>query len=254
MQVVIFAGGLGTRISEESMHKPKPLVEIGGFPIIWHIMKYYSTFGLKDFVILAGYKSEQIKRFFVDYTIKNSDVKIELASGNVQFLKKESEDWSVTILETGLHAMTGGRLLQAAPYLDNQFCLTYGDSISNIAIDELIKFHNSHSGMVTVSAVKPSSRFGALKVEGDLVTQFKEKPSDGDSWINGGFFVCDKSSIDVLSSSSDIWERAPMEHFSSSRNLYCFKHNGFWAPLDTLRDKHHLEDIWASGDIPWKIW
>ena len=254
MQSVIFAGGFGTRISEESLYKPKPMVEIGGKPILWHIMKLYSHYGINEFVILAGYKSFWIKDYFINYHYNKSDITVNLHDNSVEVHQNTTEPWKVTILDTGLHTMTGGRLKQAAPYLRDQFCLTYGDAVSDLNIKSLISFHNSHKGSVTLTSVKPEARFGALTIEDGLVKEFREKSKSDEAQINGGFFVCDKEALDEIENDASIWERGPLGSLAQSNNLYAYQHCGFWAPMDTLREKQALEELWSKGCAPWKIW
>lgn len=254
MQAVIFAGGLGTRISEESVHRPKPMIEIGGKPILWHILKIYSHYGIQDFIVLAGYKSFFIKDYFINYLYNQSDITVDLRHDTIDVHQRAADQWKVTILDTGINTMTGGRLKRALPYLADQFCLTYGDAVSDVDISKLMDFHNKHEGFVTLTSVKPEARFGALEVKNGLVTQFREKSSFDEARINGGFFVCDKKAVDIIDDDLTIWERAPLEQLAMTNNLYAFQHDGFWAPMDTLREKQQLDDLWATGNAPWKMW
>ena len=254
MQAVIFAGGFGTRISEESVYRPKPMVEIGGKPILWHILKIYSHYGIHDFVILAGYKSFYIKDYFINYLYNQSDITVDLKENAIDIHNNKAEPWKVTILDTGVSTMTGGRLKRALPHLEDQFCLTYGDAVSDIDIGKLIEFHNHHQGAVTLTSVKPEARFGALAIQDGLVTEFREKSISDEARINGGFFVCNKEAVDIIDNDDTIWERSPLEQLAQSKELFAYQHDGFWAPMDTLREKHLLEELWTTGTAPWKKW
>lgn len=257
MKVVILAGGYGTRLSEETINIPKPMVQIGDKPILWHIMKYYSEFGFNEFIILGGYKCYVIKEYFANYFLHQSNVKFNIAKNSMEILNNEAEPWEVTILDTGLNTMTGGRIKRAEKYLkDGTFMLTYGDGVSNVNLNDLLKFHRSHGKAITMTAVQPEGRFGAMAIaENDLVTNFLEKPKGDGSWINGGFFVCEPKIFEFIEDGdATIWERAPLEKLSESGNLFAFKHYGFWKPMDMLRDKIQLEDLWNKGNAPWKIW
>ncbi len=256
MKALILAGGLGSRISEETVVKPKPMVEIGGFPILWHIMKIYSYYRIKDFIILSGYKQEIIKQFFLDYSLQSSDFTISLKKNSIKVHKKITEDWNVTILDTGKNTMTGGRILKAKNYLkkNEDFCLTYGDGLSNININKLIKFHKSKKKIATMSVVQPSGRYGAVKTNKEnLIEKFIEKPAGDGRWINGGFFVLNYKIFKYLKSDSDIWEQGPLQKICADKNLLAYKHNGFWKAMDTLSDKRMFEEMWKK-DRPWKIW
>ncbi len=255
MKAVIFAGGLGTRISEESDLRPKPMVEIGGRPILWHIMKMYSNHGVKDFIICLGYKGYMIKEYFYNYYRHTSDFKINLATGDYEVLSSDSENWTITFIETGLETETGGRLKRVRPYLDNQtFCLTYGDGVSDINISQEIEFHKSHGKQATVAAVRPPGRFAALEFdENEKVVDFREKPQDEVGWINGGFFVLEPEVIDLIEDDLTFWERDPLQKLAKSGQLEAFKHFGFWKPMDTLREKRELESLWHSNKAPWVI-
>ena len=256
MKAVILAGGLGTRIAEESDTKPKPMVEVGGKPLLWHIMKTYAHHGVKDFVICLGYKGYVIKEFFFNYYRHMSDMTIDLRTGDHQILNSQAEDWRITLVDTGLDTMTGGRLKRVAPYLgDETFCLTYGDGVSNIDITAELEFHRKHGKLATVAAVQPPGRFGVLNIDAnDHVTSFEEKPSDEIGWINGGFFVLEPGVIPYIAGDEISWERAPLSNLARDGQLAAFHHAGFWQPCDTLRDKRELEALWATGKAPWRTW
>jgi glucose-1-phosphate cytidylyltransferase len=257
MQVVILAGGLGTRISEESQVRPKPMVEIGGKPILWHIMKSYLAHGLHDFVICCGYKGHVIKQFFRDYGLDGADVRFDMREGQTTLLRSRTEPWRVTLVETGQQTMTGGRLKRAAPYLQDQtFCCTYGDGVSDVDIGALIDFHRSQGALATVTAVQPPGRFGAftLSSQSPRVPSFKEKPNGDGAWINGGFFVLEPEVLDLIADDDTVWEREPMEQLAEQGQLAAFRHQGFWQPMDTLRDKQTLESLWNTGQAPWQRW
>lgn len=254
MKTVILAGGLGTRLSEETHLRPKPMVEIGGMPILWHIMKIYSSYGLNDFVICVGYKGNTIKEYFRDFNLASSDVRIT-SDGNVEYINSRNEDWTVTLIDTGAHTQTGGRLKRIKHVLpDGDFCMTYGDGVADIDVGKLLEFHDSHAQLATVTATRPSARFGALEMDGDAVTAFVEKPVTESGWVNGGFFVLDKSVIDFIDDDATPWELAPMQKLASLGELNAFKHEGFWQPMDTLREKNLLEELWMSNNAPWKVW
>ena len=257
MKVVILAGGLGTRLSEETDLKPKPMVEIGGYPVLWHIMKIYSAYGYNDFVILTGYKSHIIKDFFVNYYQRYSDITVDMVANSVQVHKTRSEPWTVTILYTGQDTLTGGRIKKAQSYLGQEpFMLTYGDGVSDIHIPSLLACHQQSGKIVTMTAVKPLGRFGALDLDGqDNITSFMEKPQGDGAWINGGFFVCQPEVFDYIPPQPDVmFERAPLEQLAAQGHLHAYKHTGFWRPMDTLRDKNELTALWKTGHAPWKIW
>jgi glucose-1-phosphate cytidylyltransferase len=258
MKAVILAGGHGTRISEESGVRPKPMVEIGNRPILWHILKIYSHFGINDFIICCGYKSYQIKEYFSNYFLHGCDVSFDLPNNKMDLLTNHIEPWKVTLVDTGEDTMTGGRLKRVKDYIgDETFCLTYGDGVSDVDIGKLIAFHREHGGKATVTAVQPAGRFGAFPLGEDdfKVKNFKEKARAGDTpWINGGYFVCEPSVLDLIADDSTTWELEPLEELAMTDNLFAFKHNGFWQCMDTLRDKHYLEDIWKSKNVPWKYW
>ena len=256
MKAVILAGGLGTRISEETHLKPKPMIEIGGKPILWHIMKLYSHYGINDFIICCGYKGYVIKEYFANYFLHMSDVTFDMRNNSMQVLQQSAEPWQVTLIDTGEETMTGGRLLRAAPYIKDQesFCFTYGDGVSNVNIDDLVAFHQTQQVKATLTATLPPGRFGALDMQGDKVQTFKEKPKGDGVMINGGFFVLSPSVLDLIDGDDCIWERGPLETLAESGELAAYQHRGFWQPMDTLRDKMYLEDLWQSGQAPWKVW
>ncbi|MGO4390461.1 glucose-1-phosphate cytidylyltransferase [Variovorax sp. M-6] len=256
MKAVILAGGLGTRIAEESDTKPKPMVEVGGRPLLWHIMKIYAHHGVKDFVICLGYKGYVIKEFFVNYYRHMSDMRIDLRNGDTQILDSQAEDWRITLVDTGASTQTGGRLKRAAKYLDNEtFCLTYGDGLSNVDIGAEIAFHREHGKLATVLAVQPPGRFGVLNIDGaHQVTSFEEKPSDEIGWINGGFFILEPGAIDYVADDTTSFERAPLMNLARDGQLKAWQHHGFWQPCDTLRDKRELEQLWTAQQAPWYVW
>ena len=255
MKAVILAGGLGSRISEETSVRPKPMVEIGGRPILWHILKIYSTHGINDFVICCGFKGYVIKEYFANYFLHTSDVTFDLSDNSMQVHRRHAEPWKVTLVDTGETTQTGGRLKRVAPFLgQDDFCMTYGDGLSNIDITSLIAFHRQHGLKATLTAAQPPGRFGALDLEGSQVRKFLEKPVGDGGWINGGFFVLSPSVIDYIKGDETIWEHEPLEQLSSQNQLRAFKHDGFWHPMDTLRDKNYLEDLWRSESAPWKTW
>jgi glucose-1-phosphate cytidylyltransferase len=256
MKAVILAGGLGSRLGEETAVRPKPMVEIGGRPIIWHIMKTYSAFGITDFIICLGYKGYMIKEYFANYHLHMSDVTFDLAVNATTVHQNSAEPWRVTLVDTGAETQTGGRLKAIRPYLaDNEpFCFTYGDGVAAIDIAALVAFHKAHGKRATMTAVAPPGRFGAVELEGDLVTHFSEKPPGDGGRINGGYFVAHPSVLDFVDGPATLWEREPMERLAQAGELVAFRHDGFWGAMDTLRDKGHLEDLWSSGRAPWKIW
>jgi glucose-1-phosphate cytidylyltransferase len=255
MKAVILAGGLGTRLSEETEAKPKPLVEIGGRPIIWHIMKIYSTYGVNEFVICLGYKGYLIKEFFVNYSRHLSDITVNVSTGVIDVHRRRAEDWKVALVETGLNTMTGGRLKRVREYLgDDDFFLTYGDGVADINIEQLRTFHKAEGRLATVTAVTPPGRFGALELSGNAVKNFSEKPAGDGASINGGFFVLSPKVIDYVKDDETVWEREPMERLAREGQLAAFHHHGFWQAMDTLRDKNQLESMWAGGNPPWRVW
>ena len=255
MKVLILAGGFGTRLSEETDFKPKPMVEIGGRPILWHIMKIYSHYGFNDFVVLLGYKGYYIKEYFVNYFLHQNDVTIDIQNNKLEYFNNKSEPWKITLLDTGIETMTGGRIKRAQKVVGNEtFMLTYGDGVSDVDINKLLEFHYEHKKSVTLTAVKPTPRFGGLRFNGDLVSNFSEKPQAGEGWINGGFFVCEPEVFDYISGDEIIWERQPLESLAANGKLVAYKHNGFWQCMDTLREKKRLIELWNSGKAPWKVW
>jgi glucose-1-phosphate cytidylyltransferase len=255
MQAVILAGGLGSRLSEETLIKPKPLVEIGGRPILWHIMKMYAAHGVKDFIVCLGYKGHMIKEFFANYTLYMSDVTFDLAKHSTITHRNEAEDWRVTLIDTGEATMTGGRLARVLDQIDGDtFCLTYGDGVSDVDIGALIRFHGSHGGLATVTAVYPPRRFGVLEADGDRVIQFREKPQGEGGFINGGFFVLSPKVARYLNGDATIWEQEPLQELAADGELYAYRHEGFFQPMDTLRDRTYLEELWHSKAAPWRTW
>lgn len=257
MKAVILAGGLGTRLSEETELKPKPMVEIGGRPILWHIMKIYSHYGINDFIILTGYKSHVIKDYFINYYTRYSDITVDLLNNSVELHKTRTEPWRVTMLYTGADTMTGGRIAKAKEYLKNErFLLTYGDGVANVNIEKLIKHHENSGKTVTLTAVQPSGKFGALNIDkSDNILSFKEKPQGDGAWINGGFFVCEPDIFNYLKDDVNcIFEKEPLENLANDNELNAYKHSGFWRPMDTLRDKKELTEMWMTGKAPWAIW
>jgi len=255
MKTVILAGGMGTRISEESHLKPKPMVEIGGKPIIWHIMKIYSAHGLRDFIVCLGYKGYVIKEYFANYFLHMSDVTFDMESNKMTVHQASAEPWRVTLVDTGEMTMTGGRLRRVREYLgDEDFCLTYGDGLGDVDVRKLVAFHHSHGKLATLTAVRPPGRFGALNLSASRVTGFEEKPQGDGGWINGGFFVLSPKVIQHIKGDDTIWERGPMEELARTGQLQSHLHQGFWQPMDTLRDKNQLEEMWASGNAPWEVW
>jgi len=256
MKAVILAGGLGTRLSEETALKPKPMVEIGGKPIIWHIMKIFSYHGINDFIICCGYKGYIIKEYFSNYFLHNSDVNFNFKENSTKYLRYKSEPWNVTVVDTGDESMTGGRLLRVKEYLkdDKAFCFTYGDGVADIDIKSLIKYHESHGKTATVTTSYPPGRFGALEIKDDLVTGFKEKPKGDGLMVNAGFFVLNSNVFDYIENDQTIWEEEPLSNLTKDKQLFAYKHSGFWKPMDTLLDKVTLNDIWNTGKAPWKIW
>lgn len=256
MKVLILAGGFGTRLSEETALKPKPMVEIGGMPILWHIMKSYSAYGYNDFVILLGYKGYVIKEYFANYFLHQSDVTIDLRDNSLEVHNTSSEPWKVTLLDTGLNTMTGGRIKRAKEYINDQtFLLTYGDGVADVNIKETVNFHQNHGKLITMTSVQPAGRFGALDISSDLkVKSFKEKPQGDGNWINGGYFVCQPGVIDFIDNDSTVFEQSPLESLASSNQLYTYKHHGYWQCMDTLRDMRHLNEVWDNNKAPWKVW
>ncbi|HOS40463.1 MAG TPA: glucose-1-phosphate cytidylyltransferase [Spirochaetota bacterium] len=257
MKVVLLAGGFGTRISEESDFKPKPMIEIGGKPVLWHIMKLYSHYGFNDFIVCCGYKAYIIKEYFYHYYLHQADVTFDFANNNERVIHSHTaEPWRVTLVDTGMDTMTGGRLKRVRKYVgDETFMMTYGDGVSDIDIGKLIAFHKAHGAIATLSAVQPSGRFGALSInQGDTITSFIEKPKDGGSWVNAGFFVLEPAAIDYIEGDATLWEGEPLVRLASEGNLKAYRHHGFWKPMDTLRDKNELEGLWKAERAPWKVW
>jgi glucose-1-phosphate cytidylyltransferase len=256
MKSVILAGGLGTRLSEETYLKPKPMVEIGGKPILWHIMKMYSAHGINDFIICCGYKGYVIKEYFANYFLHMSDVTFDMANNQMQVHEQYAEPWKVTLVDTGDDTQTGGRLKRIAPYIQDEeaFCFTYGDGVADVDITAEISFHKQHSKLATVAAVQPPGRYGAVKLEGTKVAGFTEKPRGDGGLINGGFFILSPKCLDLVDGDGSSWETKPLKALASSGQLMAFEHKGFWQPMDTLRDKKVLEELWNSGKAPWKVW
>ena len=256
MKCVLLAGGLGTRLSEETSTRPKPMVEIGGKPILWHIMKIYSHYGVNEFIICLGYKGYIIKEYFANYFLHMSDVTFDMQNNQMQVHNQYAEPWKVTLVDTGDESMTGGRLRRVKEYLKDEesFCFTYGDGVSNINISQLIEFHKQQGKLATLTAVTPPGRFGALDTKNNLITSFKEKPKGDGAKINGGFFVLSPKVIDLIDNDKCTWEQEPLEKLAREGQLSAFVHDGFWQPMDTLRDKHHLEEMWQNNQAPWKLW
>ena len=256
MKAVILAGGLGTRITEESITRPKPMVEIGGRPILWHLMKMYSSYGINDFIICCGHKGYVIKEYFSNYFLHMSDVTFNMGNGTMEVHNQMAEPWKVTLVDTGEHTQTGGRLRRVRHYLhdDENFCFTYGDGLSNVNISQQIALHKLHDKDATMTAVRPPGRFGSVEIQGNVITRFVEKPLGDGAWINGGFFVLKPRVIDRIQGDEMSWESHPLESLALDGQLHACKHNGFWQPMDTLRDKQLLEDMWIEGHAPWKCW
>ena len=257
MKAVILAGGYGTRISEESSIKPKPMVEVGDKPILWHIMKIYSTYGINDFIICCGYKSHVIKDYFANYHLYCSNVTFDLQNNEMEVHTNGAEPWKVTLVETGDGTMTGGRLKKVAQYIgDETFCFTYGDGVCDVNISDLVAFHNAQGTLATLTAVQPPGRFGAFQLDHNenKVSSFKEKPDGDGAWVNSGFFVLEPGVLEYIADDSTVWEKEPMENLAAKGQLNAYRHHGFWQPMDTLRDKHVLDDLWESGKAPWKVW
>lgn len=257
MKVVILAGGLGTRLSEETTVRPKPMVEIGNMPIIWHIMKIYAHHGHTDFVICLGYKGYVVKEFFANYLMRQSSIKVDLAKNKIEVLDESSEPWTVSLIDTGEHSMTGGRIKRVAPYLNGErFCMTYGDGVSDIDITKSIEFHDAQNSLITMAAIQPPGRYGAINLlAGEhRVDHFKEKPVGDGVWVNGGFFVCEPEALDLIEKDSTTWEAEPLQTAAATGRLNAFRHEGFWQSMDTLRDKMLLEELWSSENPPWKVW
>ncbi|MXV17431.1 glucose-1-phosphate cytidylyltransferase [Hufsiella ginkgonis] len=256
MKVVLLAGGLGTRLSEETVLRPKPMVEIGGMPILWHIMKIYSAHGFNDFIVCLGYKGYVVKEYFANYFLHKSDVTIDLTKNAMEVHDSQAEPWKITLVDTGNESFTGGRIKRIKQHVGNEtFMLTYGDGVSNVDITALVRFHKAKGKMCTVTSVQPSGRFGSIDLaDNDTVRSFMEKPKGDGAWINGGFFVCEPGVFDYIDGDSTIWERDPMERIAAENQMAAYKHDGFWKPMDTLRDKQELEEDWSAGKAKWKIW
>lgn len=256
MKTIILAGGLGTRLAEETVLKPKPMVEVGGHPLLWHLMQIYGHFGHHEFLVALGYKGEVIKDYFLRIQALGSDLTVDLARGETQVHDRQTLPWKVSLVDTGQATMTGGRVKRLGGWLqdDATFMLTYGDGLADVDLDGLLAFHRSHGRLATVTAVRPPARFGGLALEGDQVSCFMEKPQAGEGWINGGFFVCQREVLDYIEGDATLWERGPLERLAAEGQLMAFRHEGFWQPMDTLREKHLLEDLWNGGRAPWKVW
>lgn len=255
MKVVILAGGLGTRLSEETAVRPKPMVEIGGRPILWHLMKIYSAFGCDEFIVALGYKAEVVRHYFANYRHTRNDVTVHMADGRVELHNRECDKWTVHLIDTGFATETGGRIKRLAPWIgDKTFMMTYGDGVANVDVKRLLACHRAHRRLATVTAVRPPARFGGLTLEGDLVTQFAEKPLLGEGWINGGFFVLEPAVLDYIDDDGITFEREPLERLAMERQLVAYRHPDFWQPMDTLRDVRLLESLWQTGQAPWKMW
>ena len=254
MKVIILAGGYGTRLGEMTERIPKPMVTIGGKPIIWHIMKHYSYYGVNDFVICCGYKGYMIKEFFSNYLLNISDVTINLEKNQIKFHNSEKDSWTITLVDTGSETQTGGRLKRVEKYLQSEFCMTYGDGLSDINITQLINFHKKHKKLATMTTVQPPGRFGVVEIKGDKILKFLEKPTGDGAWINGGFFVLNKKVIKLIKDDLTKWEKKPLEILAKKKQLMSFKHKNFWHPMDTLRDKEYLESLWQKKNCPWKLW
>lgn len=257
MKAVILAGGFGTRLSEETSIRPKPMVEIGGRPVLWHIMKTYSAHGINDFVICCGYKGYMIKEYFANYFLHTCDITLDLRKNDMQVHQNSAEPWCVSLVDTGEGTLTGGRLKRVREYLDDEaFCFTYGDGVGDVNVTELVKFHKAQGTLATLTATQPPGRFGAFRLGGDQsrVTSFHEKPEGDGAWVNGGYFVLEPEVLDYIEGDSTVWESEPLERLAASEKLSAFKHTGFWQPMDTLRDKHMLEELWENDKAPWKVW
>lgn len=256
MKVVILAGGLGTRISEESYLKPKPMIEIGGKPILWHIMNIFSCYGVDEFLIALGYRGEVVKEYFLNFYAMNNNITVDLATGGTTIHEGRQPRWKVHLVDTGPHTQTGGRVKRLEKWLgdDDTFMMTYGDGVADVDVRALLKFHQSHGKLATVTTVRPPARFGGIVFDGDRVAEFTEKPQAGEGWINGGFFVLDRRVLSYIDGDATLWEREPMERLASDGQLMAYRHTGFWQPMDTLRERKLLEDLWAAGNAPWKCW
>jgi len=256
MKAVILAGGLGTRLAEETSVRPKPMVEVGGHPILWHIMKIYSAHGVNDFVVCCGYKGYVIKEYFASYFLRSSDVTFDLGKNSMEVHGQRSEPWRVTLVDTGESTMTGGRIKRIADHIDGTFCLTYGDGVASVDVTAEIAFHRAEGRKATLTAVQPAGRFGALALDADetAISQFSEKPAGDGAWVNGGWFVCEPSVIDEIADDTTVWEQEPLRNLAHEGELSAYRHSGFWQPMDTLNDKNALDKLWVAGDAPWKVW
>lgn len=255
MKAVLLVGGKGTRISEESVLRPKPMIEVGGRPVLWHIMKCYGNYGINEFILCLGYKGYMVKEYFANYFLHTSDVTFDIANNNMLVHQQYGEPWKVTLVDTGEETQTGGRLRQVARYLgDDTFCFTYGDGLSDVRIDRLIEFHRQSGSIATLTAVQPPGRFGALSLDKTRITSFQEKPQGDGGWINGGYFVLEPAAINYIEGDDTVWEKEPLEAIAREEKLSAFLHNGFWQPMDTMRDKLRLEELWNTGAAPWKVW
>ncbi len=254
MKAVILAGGLGSRLSEETVVRPKPMVELGGMPVLWHIMKIYSHHGIHDFVVCLGYKGYMIKEYFANYFLHMSDVTYDLRNNKLEVHQNLSEPWIVTLVDTGQSTQTGGRLKRVRKYIDGTFCFTYGDGLSDVNVTDLLEFHRQQGTQATLTAVQPPGRFGVIDFQEEKIAAFQEKPPGDGGWINGGFFVLEPDVLDLIEGDATAWEREPLEQLARAGQLSAYKHEGFWQPMDTLRDRTHLEGLWASGKAPWKVW
>jgi glucose-1-phosphate cytidylyltransferase len=256
MKVVILAGGLGSRLSEETVARPKPMVEIGGKPMLWHIMNIYAAHGMQEFIVALGYRGEAVKEYFLNFYAINNDISVDLALGTTTVHHGKQPHWKVHLVDTGLHTQTGGRLGRLRSWLDEDetFMMTYGDGLADVDLTGLLRFHREHGKLATVTTVRPPARFGGIVFDGDQVSEFTEKPQVGEGWINGGFFVLNRAVLDYIEGDATIWERAPLERLAGGGELMAHRHEGFWQPMDTLRERHLLEDLWATGRAPWKVW
>jgi glucose-1-phosphate cytidylyltransferase len=256
MKAVILAGGLGSRLSEETVLRPKPMVEVGGKPMLWHIMNIYAAHGVQEFIIALGYRAEVVKEYFLNFYAINNDLTIDLANGRTTIHQGRQPSWTVHLVDTGLHTETGGRVRRIEPWLkdDETFLLTYGDGLADVDVRRLIDFHEAHGKLATVTTVRPPARFGGIEFDGNRVSRFMEKPQAGEGWINGGFFVLDRKIMRYIDGDDTLWERQPLERLAADGQLMAFRHEGFWQPMDTLREKRHLEELWSSGRAPWKVW
>jgi glucose-1-phosphate cytidylyltransferase len=255
MKTVILAGGLGSRLAEETTVRPKPMVEIGGRPILWHIMNVYAAHGFRDFVVACGYKGEVIKQYFTDFHLHDSDMTVDLREGRVEVHSQRGPDWRVTLVDTGAETQTGGRVKRAGPWVrDETFLMTYGDGVGDVDVKAAVEFHRSHGRLATITAVRPPARFGGLEFDGDRVVRFAEKPQIGEGWINGGYMVLEPAVLDYLAGDETVFEREPLERLAADGQLMAYRHDGFWQPMDTLREKLLLEDLWRAGSAPWKVW